>query len=119
MLKLLAMKGTGKLAALPLSYINRFFTEAARTSKQKEQSMDTMTAPEQQVKKKRCTPPKLAIPSLDHSDSLEGGEDDGKVLRITVGNERSFVCGNAHVILITSYQGTNPRRMTSSQFCWF
>ena len=24
-----------------------------------------------------CTPPKLAIPSLDHSDSLEGGEDDG------------------------------------------
>ena len=49
MLKLLAMKGTGKLAALPLSYINRFFTEAARTSKQKEQSVDTMTAPEQHV----------------------------------------------------------------------
>ena len=62
--------------ALPLSYINRFFTEAARTSKQKEQSVDAMTAPEQQVKKKRFTPPKLAIPSLDHSDSLEGGEDD-------------------------------------------
>ena len=49
------MKGTGKLVALPLSYIGRFFTEAARTSKQKEQSVDTMTAPEQQVKKKRCT----------------------------------------------------------------
>ena len=77
MLKLLAMKGTGKLAALPLSYINCFFTEATRTSRQKEQSVDTMTAPEQQVKKKRFTPPKLAIPSLDHSDSLEGGEDDG------------------------------------------
>lgn len=64
--------------ALPLSYINRFFTEAARTSKQKEQVLTADTLPsEEHVKKKRISPPKLTIPSLGHADSMDGGEEDG------------------------------------------
>lgn len=69
-------------SALPLSYINRFFTEAARSSKQKEQVLiaDPLTPnSEHHIKKKRVSPPKLTIQSLDAADSLDGGEEEGNL----------------------------------------
>ena len=70
--------------ALPLSYINCFFTDAARNAKQKDPVLSATESatpsPEHNVlKKKRVTPPKISIPTLNTPDTLDGGEEDGNM----------------------------------------
>ena len=71
-------------AALPLSYINCFFTDAARNAKQKEPVLSasepaTPSADHNVVKKKRSTPPKITIQAINNGDPLDGGDEDGNL----------------------------------------
>lgn len=71
-------------AALPLSYINCFFTDAARNAKQKEPVLSvtepaTPSADHNVVKKKRSTPPKITIQAINNPDPLDGGDEDGNL----------------------------------------
>lgn len=69
-------------AALPLSYINCFFTEAARRAQQKEQEQLNDITPqttEHIVKKKRPTPPKMTFTPIGSTDPFDIGDDDGNM----------------------------------------
>lgn len=69
-------------AALPLSYINCFFTEAARRAQQKEheQINDTSTPnPDHTIKKKRPSSPKMTFHPLGNSEAFDIGEEDGNM----------------------------------------
>lgn len=69
-------------AALPLSYINCFFTEAARRAQQKEQEQinDTSSSnTELGIKKKRPTPPKMTFHTISNSEAFEIGDEDGNM----------------------------------------
>lgn len=71
-------------AALPLSYINCFFTDAARNAKQKEPGFSvaepaTPSPDHGVVKKKRTTPPKITLQTISNSDTMDGGDEDGNM----------------------------------------
>lgn len=70
-------------SALPLSYINCFFTEAARSAQRnrKEQlsSEPTTPSPDPNAKKKRISPAKLNISNVVSNDSVEAGDDEGNL----------------------------------------
>lgn len=82
--RVLEQQEAAQPAALPLSYINCFFTDAARNAKQKEQVLNiaepaTPSPDHSTVKKKRSTPPKITFQAITNSDSLEGGDEDGNL----------------------------------------
>lgn len=72
-------------AALPLSYINCFFTDAARNAIKQKEPVLSVTEPSTPspdhgvIKKKRSTPPKITLQTISNSDVLDGGDDDGNL----------------------------------------
>ncbi|EDO30319.1 predicted protein [Nematostella vectensis] len=69
--------------AIPLSYINSFFTEAARRAQKNEQALPssdlTPTITEHFLKRKKSSPPTLAFPVIGKSESFEITEEDGNM----------------------------------------